>query len=60
LYTSTITIRVIKSRRIGWVGHVARMEEMRNAYRISVGERKRQCGIPRRRQSKILMNLEEI
>jgi len=51
---------VIKSRRIGWVGHVARMEEMRNAYRISVGERKRQCGIPRRRQSKILMNLEEI
>jgi hypothetical protein len=27
-------IRVMKSRRIGWVEYVARMEEMRNAYRV--------------------------
>jgi hypothetical protein len=35
---------MIKSRRMGWAGHVARMGEKRNAYRILVGkpERKRQ------------------
>jgi hypothetical protein len=44
-------IRVIKSRRIGWAGHVARMGEKRNAYRILVGkpEGKRPLGRPRRR-----------
>jgi hypothetical protein len=34
LYSSPSIIRVMKSRRIGWTGHVARMEEKRNAYRI--------------------------
>jgi len=29
------TIRVIKSRRMRWVGHVAHMDEMKNAYKVS-------------------------
>jgi hypothetical protein len=29
-------IRVIKSRRMGWAGHVARMGERRDAYRVLV------------------------
>jgi hypothetical protein len=37
LYSSASIIRVIKSRRIRWAGHVARMREKRNAYRILVG-----------------------
>jgi hypothetical protein len=32
-----LTIRMIKSRRMRWAGHVARMGEKRNAYRILVG-----------------------
>jgi hypothetical protein len=31
---------MIKSRKMGWVGHVARMGEARNAYRILVESRK--------------------
>jgi hypothetical protein len=48
--TCTI-IRMIKSRRMRWAGHVARMGEKRNAYRILVGkpEGKRPLGRPRRR-----------
>jgi hypothetical protein len=38
LYASTNIIRVIKSKRIRWVGHVARMGEMKNAYTILVGK----------------------
>ena len=34
LYRSTNTIRVIKSRRIRWAGHVARMEEGTIAFKI--------------------------
>jgi hypothetical protein len=41
-----IIIRIIKSRRMRWAGHVARMEK-RNAYRLLVG--KRPLGRPRRR-----------
>jgi hypothetical protein len=43
--------RTIKSRRMRWAGHVARMEEKRNAYRILVGkpEGMRPLGRPRRR-----------
>jgi hypothetical protein len=33
LNASPNTIKVIKSRRISWAGHVARTEEMRNSYR---------------------------
>jgi hypothetical protein len=41
----------MKSRRMGWVGYVARMGEKRNAYRIFVGkpEGKGPLGRPRRR-----------
>jgi hypothetical protein len=35
---STSIIRMIKSRRMRWTGHVASMGEKRNAYRILVGK----------------------
>jgi hypothetical protein len=38
LYSSLIIIRMIKSRRMRWAGHVARMGEKRNAYRILVAK----------------------
>jgi hypothetical protein len=38
LYTLPNIIRVIKSRRLRWVGHVACMAEMRNTYIILVGK----------------------
>jgi hypothetical protein len=38
LYSSSNIIRVIKSRRMRWVGHVARMGDGRGAYRILMGE----------------------
>jgi hypothetical protein len=38
LYSSPNIIQVIKSRRMRWVGHVARMGEGRGAYRILVGK----------------------
>jgi hypothetical protein len=43
-------IRMIKSGRMRWAGHVARMGEKRNAYRILVGklEGKKPLGRPRR------------
>jgi hypothetical protein len=52
LYSSPgIIIRQIKSRRIWWAGHVARMGEWRNVYRVLVGkpERKRPIERPSRR-----------
>jgi hypothetical protein len=52
LYSSPSTvIRIIKSRRMRWAGHVARMGEKKNAYRLLVGkpERKRPLERPRRR-----------
>jgi hypothetical protein len=50
LYSSPSIIRVIKSRRMRWAGHAARMVERRKAYRILVGkpEGRRPLGIPRR------------
>jgi hypothetical protein len=53
---------MIKSRRMRWAGHVARMGVTRNAYRILVGkpEGKRPLGRPRRRcVDNIKMNLRE-
>jgi hypothetical protein len=38
LYSSPNIVRVIKSTRIRWAGHVARMGETRAAYRILVGK----------------------
>jgi hypothetical protein len=60
LYSSP-NIRVIKSRRMKWAGHVARMGEKRGAYRILVGrpEGRRPLGRPRRKwEDNIKMNLE--
>jgi hypothetical protein len=46
LYSSPSIIRLIKSRRMRWVGHVAQMVVKTNAYRLLVGkpERKRPLG----------------
>jgi hypothetical protein len=63
LYSSPNKIRMIKSRRMRWAGHVARMGETRDAYRILVGkpEGKIQLGRPRRRWGdNIKMDLREI
>jgi hypothetical protein len=63
LYSPPNIIRTIKSRRMRWTGHVARMGETRNAYRILVGkpEGKRSLGRPRRRWvDNIKMDLTEI
>ncbi|KAJ4442534.1 hypothetical protein ANN_04121 [Periplaneta americana] len=55
--------RNIKTRRLRWAGHVARMRESRNAYRVLVGrpEGKRPLGRPRRRwEDNIKMDLREV
>jgi hypothetical protein len=51
LYSSPSIIRIIKSRRMRWAGHVARMGEKRHVYRLLVGEPegKRPIGRLRRR-----------
>jgi hypothetical protein len=62
LYSFASIIRLFKSRRMRWEGHVARMGEKRNAYRILVGrpEGKRPLGRPRcRRVDNIKMDLRE-
>ena len=38
LYRSPNIVRVIKSRRLRWVGHVARMEESRSAFKVLTGK----------------------
>jgi hypothetical protein len=63
LYSSPNIIRVIISRRMRWVGHVALMGEKRDAYRILVGrpEGRRPLGKPRRRwEDNIKMDLQEV
>jgi hypothetical protein len=62
LYSSSNIIRQIKSRRMRWAGHVARIGEERNVYRVLVGkpEGKRSLGTPRRRwEYGIRMDLRE-
>jgi hypothetical protein len=51
LYSSPSIIRIMKSRGMRWAGHVARMGEKRDAYRLLVGkpEGKRPLERPRRR-----------
>ena len=56
-------MRVIKSRRMRWAGHVARMDDKREAYSILVGkpEGKRPLGRPRYRWvDNIKMDLKEV
>jgi hypothetical protein len=62
LYSSPSIIRITKSRRMRLAGHVARMGEKRNAYRLFVGkpEGKRPLGRPRRRWVDIRMDLGEV
>jgi hypothetical protein len=62
-YSSPGIIRQMKSRRMRWAGHVARMGEDRNVYRVLVGkpEGKRPLGRPRRRwEDGIKMDVGEI
>jgi hypothetical protein len=63
LYSSQNIIRVIKSRRMRWLAHVARTEQRRGAYRVLVGkpEGKKPLGRPRRRwEDNIKMDLQEL
>jgi hypothetical protein len=63
LYSSSDIIRQVKSRRMRWAGHVARMREERKVYKVLVGkpEGKRPLGRPRRRwEDGIKMYLREI
>jgi hypothetical protein len=63
LYSSSKIVRVIKSRRMRWAGHVARIREGRGVYRVLVGrpEGKRPLGRPRRRwEDNIKMDFREI
>jgi hypothetical protein len=63
LYSSPDIIRQVKSRRMRWTGHVARMGEERKVYKVLVGksEGKRALGRPRRRwDDGIRMDLSEI
>ena len=51
-YRSPKIVRLIRSRRLRWAGHVARIEEGRGAFKILTGKptEKRPLGRPRRRQ----------
>jgi len=63
LYSSLSIVRVIKSRRMKWAGHVACMGEERGVYRVLVGKPKgrRSLGRPRRRwMVNIRMDLQEV
>jgi hypothetical protein len=63
LYSSQKIIRQIKSRRMTWAGHLARMEEEKKVYKVLVRkpEGKRPLGRPRRRwEDWIRMDLREI
>jgi len=63
LYFLPSIVRVVKSRRMGWAGHVARMGQGRGVYRVLVGrpEGKRPLGRTRRRwEDNIKMDLQEV
>ena len=63
LNSSPNIVRMVKSRRLRWAGHVARMEEGRGVHKILVGkpEGKRPLGRPRRRwEDNIKVDLDEV
>jgi hypothetical protein len=63
LYSSSSIIRIIKSRKMRWAGHVARIGENRNGYKLLTGkpEGKKPLGRPRRRwMDNIRMDLGEV
>jgi len=63
LYSSPNIVRVIKSRRMRWAGHVARMGERRGVFRVLVRKRegKIPLGRPRRRwEDDIKVDLQEV
>ena len=63
LYSSSNILRNLKSRRLRWAGHVALMEQSRNAHRVLVGkpEGERHLGRPRRRwEDNTNMNLRKV
>ena len=63
LYCSSNIVRVIKSRRMRWMGHLARMVDRRGVYRALVGKPKgkRSLGQPKCRwEDNIKMNLQEV
>jgi hypothetical protein len=63
LYSLPNIVRVVKSRRMRWAGHVVRMGEGRGVHRVLVGksEGKRPLGRPRRRwEENIKMDLQKV
>jgi hypothetical protein len=63
LYSLPNIVRVVKSRRMRWAGHVSRMGEERGVHRVLVGkpEGKRTLGRPRRKsEDNIKMDLQEV
>jgi len=63
LYPLPNIVRVVKSRRMRWAGHVARMGERRGVHRVLVGkpEGKRPLGRPKCRwEDNIKMDLQEV
>jgi hypothetical protein len=63
LYSLPNIVRVVKSRRMRWAGHVSRMVEDKGVHRMLVGkpEEKRSLGRPRRRwEDNIKIDLQEV
>jgi hypothetical protein len=63
LYASPNIVRVIKSRRMRWVGHVACMEAIKNLYQVLVGKSVGKRQLERRRhrwEDNIRIDLKEM